>query len=54
MRDIGISVFLGLVGLGVGFIWGVVYGEKFAYKILEREGRLKPGVPPAVRSSDKG
>lgn len=37
-----------LVGLFVGFVIGFVYGAKAAHKLLEREGRLRPTVPPAV------
>lgn len=32
----------------VSLVVGVVIGMKFAHKILEREGRLRPVTPPAV------
>ena len=41
-----------LVSVCAGFIAGAVMGMKFAYKILEREGRLRPVTPPAVRVED--
>ena len=41
-----------LVSIAVGFVVGTLYGIKFAHKLLEREGRLKPVTPPAIARTD--
>lgn len=43
-----------LISVLVGFVAGAVMGMKFAYKILEHEGRLRPVTPPAVASRMPG
>lgn len=37
----------------VSLVVGIVIGMKFAYKILEHEGRLRPVVPPAVAHTEE-
>jgi hypothetical protein len=41
-----------LVSIAVGFVVGTLYGIRFAYKLLEREGRLRPVTPPAIARTD--